>query len=143
MQSTVIPFTGRPWDNTTTLITINQQTHIILGTLTLRNPSFGNESKLKYNTIKKVSMDDNLIICGNSSFQFKPFIETLSYTIDYLSQLDGLHLIQLLQKSLGIIIGLTNYEGKAVNGLIVTPELTLTQKDRNNYSVSFDFEIVP
>lgn len=141
----------RPWNyNYGTTVSVLQQDVIIFNArtgpvtfLTLRNPSFGNQYKLTFSVLKRESRGRDLLLDPTSTFIYKPFIETFSYTIDYLTQLDGQKLFQLLNANLGTLIELKDYENITwANILITNPEIVLVQKDKNNFSVSFEFEYV-
>jgi hypothetical protein len=138
-----------PWSIINTpILTINRQDYITLtdaanNILTLRNPSFGNQYKYNYNRIQRETRGRDLLINANSTYAFKSYVEVLAYTIDYLKQIDGANLINFLNLNLGMLITLIDYEGMTFKGIIITPEVQLIQKDRANYSTTFELEIVP
>jgi hypothetical protein len=141
----------RPWNFIyTTPVTILPQDVIIfnstVGTIpffTLRNPSFGNQFKFTFNIIKKETRGRDLLMNFNSTYTFKPFIESFSYTIDYLTQIDATNLLTFLNQNIGTLVELKDYENITwANILITNPEIQFIQKDKNNYSVSFEFEWV-
>jgi hypothetical protein len=142
-----LPTVGRPWDILFVPVQpITRQDFITLSangvTITLRNPSFGNQYKLQYNVIKKETRGRDLIIAANSTFATKEYVETISYEIDYLKQTDGYNLINFLNNNIGQLITLTDYEGIVWNGVITNPEIGFIQKDRANFSVGFELEYV-
>jgi len=141
----------RPWNfNYGATVSVLQQDVIIfnstVGTilfLTLRNPSFGNQYKLTFSILKRESRGRDLLIDPTSTFASKPFIQTFSYTIDYLTQLDGQKLFTFLNANLGTLVELKDYENITWATILVTnPEIVLTQRDKNNFSVSFEFESI-
>jgi hypothetical protein len=141
----------RPWNfNYGATVTVLQQDVVIfnapIGPITflpLRNPSFGNTYKFTFSTLKRESRGRDLLLDQTSTFLYKPLIETFSYTIDYLTQLDGQKLFQLLNANLGTLVSLKDYENITWATILITnPEISLTQKDKNNFSVSFEFEFV-
>jgi hypothetical protein len=141
----------RPWNfNYGSTVSVLQQDVVIFNAtvgpvtfLPLRNPIFGNTYKFTFSILKRESRGRDLLIDPTSTFPSKPFIEAFSYTIDYLTQVDGQKLFQLLNANLGTLVEIKDYENITWATILITnPEISLVQKDRNNYSVSFEFEYV-
>ncbi len=142
-----IPDTSRAYDQIyTPNIFIQKTTNLLFTynntTLLLRKPSFGNVYKYNYNRQQVETRGKTLIIGANTTYQYKKSVRGLSFTIEYLKQIDRVRLYRFFNDSVGWPIYMTDNEKIGYNVLITTPELEFTQQDINNYSVSFDMEIL-
>ncbi len=109
----------------------------------LKRPSFGNQYKTQYNHIQSETRGRALVLAGMSSYEFVQSIKSLNFTIEYMTQDEGQGLMNFLNQNYGIPMYFIDHENITYFGFVTTSELELTQRDKNNYSTSFDFEIVP
>jgi hypothetical protein len=106
-------------------------------TLVLRNPNTGNNDKLTYNRLNQQTRGGSLVVFADPQW---PKFKTRSFQIDAIPDASAPLLLQFLQDSLGLEIGLLDWEGRQWRGIIVNPEAVITQLGACNYSVSLDFE---
>lgn len=107
-------------------------------TVVLRNPDFGNQNSLAFQRINRTSRGGTLLIYANPLW---PKQQTQNYSIQGLSQAQVTALLDFALTSIGRPIGLIDHEGRSWQGLIVNPDMEVTQVGQGcNFSVSFQFE---
>jgi hypothetical protein len=106
-------------------------------TLVLRNPDFGNQRSLGFSRIFRTSRGGELEVFADPDW---PETETLSVTIDGLSETQAQDFLTFLGTSLGQEIGLLDWENRQWRGIITTPDAEVTDNGTCRKTTSFDFE---
>jgi hypothetical protein len=106
-------------------------------TLVLRNPDFGNNDRLSFQRINRVTRGGTLVVFADPNW---PKQEVLSVTVSWLKRQEADALLTFIQDSLGQEIGLLDWEGKQWRGIITTPDASITHNGRHNRVISFEFE---
>lgn len=105
-------------------------------TLVLRNPEYGNQDRLNFNRVNRETRGGTLVVFADPNW---PKSQIITVQIDRLKQTQVNELFEFLGDSLGKQIGLLDWEGRQWQGVILTPDATVTHVSRTDRSVSFDF----
>ena len=106
-------------------------------TVVLRNPEFGNLDRLTFSRINRKTRGGTLVIFGDPRW---PKVQTLQVRFTWLNTQQAADLLIFLRTSLGKEIGLLDYEDRQWRGIITTPDAEISNPNRDDYSVGFDFE---
>lgn len=106
-------------------------------TLVLRNPDFGNQRSLGFSRINRTTRGGSLEVFADPDW---PQTETLSLTIDALSEAQAQAFLDFLGTSLGQEIGLLDWENRQWRGIITTPDADVTDNGTCRKLISFEFE---
>jgi hypothetical protein len=106
-------------------------------TLELRNPEFGNNRTLNFTRIFGETRGGSLIVFSDPIW---PKTKSLSVQINGLSESQTEALLDFLGDSLGMEIGLLDWENQQWRGIITTPDAEVSDNGRCNKTVSFQFE---
>ncbi len=143
-----IPFKGRASDQIyidplpivhTSQVTFTQSDN---KTFALFRPSFGNEYKTQFNHIQRESRGRTLILAGNDTYPYVKSIKSIHMIFEYMKQQEGAGFLAFINNNLGKPVIVSDHEGILFNGIITSPELELTQQDKNNFSTEFDMELI-
>lgn len=105
--------------------------------LQLRSPEFNDLQKKSYRRIIRETRGGNLRIYRNSTW---PKFDTLSYSINLLSEVDANKFLKFLSESLGQEVGLLDYESRQWRGIITTPDTNVEYSPHRVRSITFEFE---
>jgi hypothetical protein len=114
-------------------------------THSVRNPEFGNQDKYEQNRIYRRTRGGNLIQYRDPIW---PTTETISYSFKYLTNNEAHGLLNFIDKTLGLMILLQDYDDQWWQGLIINPEKEISQDNKEDqtptcdtprFSASFDF----
>ncbi len=106
-------------------------------TVTLRAPSFGNKDRLSFNRITRETRGGTLVVYADPIW---PKIQTLALSISGLTAAEKDELLAFMEDTLGLEIGLTDWEGRYWTGVIVAPDQPAVQDDRETFTATFEFE---
>jgi hypothetical protein len=106
-------------------------------TLVLRNPDFGNNDRLSFQRINRVTRGGTLVVFADPNW---PKQEVLSVQVSWLKATEARDLLDFIEDSLGQEIGLLDWEGNQWRGIITTPDAAITHNGRHNRVISFEFE---
>jgi hypothetical protein len=105
--------------------------------LILRNPEIGDARNLEIARINRKTRGGDLVIYRDPTW---PITEVLRFSFTALTDTKAYQLDYFLQVSLGQLITLVDYEGRTWQGIIRSPQGTITQQGICNYNAEFEFE---
>lgn len=106
-------------------------------TLVLRNPDFQNRDRLSFNRINRETRGGTLIVFADPTW---PKQQNLILQISVMNATMLADFKTFLAASLGLEIGLLDWEGRQWRGVITNPDTALVHVGRGNRSVSIEFQ---
>jgi hypothetical protein len=106
-------------------------------TLVLRNPDFGNQESLSFDRIVRTTRGGDLEVFADPDWAKT---QTLKLTVTDLTAQQAEDFLTLLGDSLGLEIGLLDWENRQWKGIITTPDAEVTNKGRCKREITFEFE---
>lgn len=132
------PFAGRTTDRIRLVYPDFTVTDAPSLTITLRAPQFGNREGVQSLRINRETRGGSLIVFADPLW---PQFTRLVMQFQALSQAQALDLLAFLDDSLGHVIGLQDYEGRAWKGVVTNPsEAVVHDRKGCNYSASIEME---
>jgi hypothetical protein len=107
-------------------------------TVTLRGPDLGNKNRLEFQRIKRETRGGTLIVWADPIW---PKNERLVLSFSGLTEAEGQALLDFIYLTLGLEIGLIDWEGNWWRVVTMTPSEALTRNSRENLSINLEFEM--
>jgi hypothetical protein len=109
-----------------------------LGNFKLRPPIFGNEDKVEISRINRTTRNGTRRVFRQP---YWPKIQTFHWEIEGLRETDAKKAMQIFEASLGQDIIITDFEGRKMQGLVLTPLSNIIQHGPNDdFHIMLDFE---
>jgi len=137
---------GAPTPPAVTMPTLVKQNHIRLyypTTITptleviIRAPEFGNRERLEFTRINRESRGGYLEVFADPTW---PKVKQLALTFTGLTEAQAQAVLSFFENTLGLQVGLEDWEGRDWHGVITTPNADLVRSQRNIVDLSFEFE---
>ena len=108
--------------------------------ITIRSPSLGNKDIARKERIKKETIGGERIIFAASEW---PQSREIQFEFNTLSQVEAIALVNFIKFTLGKVVMLLDFEGRTHSGVIITPDIEVSQDRNCSYNTSFNFLVIP
>lgn len=105
--------------------------------VTLRAPEMDNRDRNAYTRVTRETMGGKLIVYADPTW---PKVRTMVVTIIGLKTTQAAEYQTFIRNTLGMEIGVTDWEGRMWAGVIVNPEEPVTQDGRESWTITFSME---
>jgi hypothetical protein len=105
--------------------------------ITLRAPEMDNRDRNAYTRITRETMGGKLIVYADPTW---PKVRTMVVTIIGLKTTQAADYQTFIRNTLGMEIGVTDWEGRLWAGVITNPEEPVTQDGRESWTITFSME---
>jgi len=105
--------------------------------ITLRNPDFENAERFEIARLNQKSRGGAIFVFRDSMW---PIAKVLDMKFSFLSELKTQQLLNFLDRTLGQVINLTDFEGRDWTGVITTPSGEIVHSGRENKTAHIIFQ---
>jgi hypothetical protein len=103
----------------------------------IRVPEFGNRERLNFTRINRESRGGTLQIFADPTW---PKSKQLALTFTGLTEAQAQAVQDFFNDTLGLEVGLTDWEGRTWHGVVTTPDADLIRSRRGIVDLSFEFD---